>query len=170
MSPQSRAGDDLQRSGAQDDELAVEATTPEEVAKLVTELHDGDRLSAMRDLLEPHHLRIVQQLLASDTGALGPREVAFRNEGLISESTVRDHLRTLAERGLIEKLEPDVETIPNEMPRTFYAASPLAIELLKEMGLWESLGLLYQIYDALERPEDVARIEEWEGRPEPDWV
>jgi hypothetical protein len=70
----------------------------------------------------------------------------------------------------VKKLEPDVETVPNVMPRTFYAASPLAIELLEEMGLWENLGMLYQIYESLERPEDVKRIEEWDGRPIPDWL
>lgn len=141
-----------------------------EITEEVEKLYDGDRLAAMRELLEEHHLRIVQQLLASDTGALSPKEVAFRNEEIISESTVRDHLRKLTEKGFMKKLEPDVERVPNEMPRTFYAASPFSIELLKEMGLWENLGMLYQIYDSLDRPEDVKKIEEWEGRPAPEWL
>lgn len=141
-----------------------------DVAERVAGLYDEARLEAMRELLEEHNLRIVQQLLASDTGALSPKEVAFRNRGIIAESTVRDHLRTLAKKGFVEKLEPDVESIPNEMPRTFYAASPLTIELLQEMGLWENLGMLYQIYNSLDRPEDIQRIEEWDGRPIPEWI
>lgn len=142
----------------------------QKAAEVVEELYDEERLEAKRELLEEHNLRIVQQLLASDTGALSPKEVAFRNEGIISESTVRDHLRELTEKEFVRKLEPDVESIPNTMPRTFYAASPLTIELLQEMGLWENLGMLYQIYDSLDRPEEIRQIEEWERRPIPDWI
>lgn len=160
----------IRRIDAERDETTDDAASSEAAADVVADLYDGERLAAMRALLEEHHLRIVQQLLASETGALSPREVAFRNEGAISESTVRDHLRTLREKGFVEKLRPDVETVPNEMPRTFYAATPFAIELLQEMGLWENLGMLYQIYDALDRPADVARIEGWEDRPTPDWL
>lgn len=136
----------------------------------VEELYDEDRLAAMRELLQEHYLRIVQQLLASDTGALSPKEVAFRNEGIIAESTVRDHLHSLHENGYIVKLEPDVDSIPNTMPRTFYAASEFTIDLLKELGLWENLGMLYQIYDAFQRPDDIKAIEDWDDRPVPDWI
>lgn len=142
----------------------------QKTSEAVEELYDEERLEAKRELLEEHNLRIVQQLLASDTGALSPKEVAFRNENIISESTVRDHLRELTEKEFVSRLEPDVESIPNTMPRTFYAASPLTIELLQEMGLWENLGMLYQIYDSLDRPEEIQQIEEWEGRPSPDWI
>lgn len=142
---------------------------PEAVAEMVDELHDGDRLTAMRELLDEQNLRIVQQLLASETGALSPKEVAFRNRGVISESTVRDHLRALEEKGFVEKLEPNVERIPNDIPRTFYAPSSMAIELLKQMGLWDNLGMLYQLYSALDRPQDIQRIKDWEHRPAPDW-
>lgn len=145
---------------------AKEVTASEQVE----ELYDEDRLAAMRELLREHYLRIVQQILASDTGALSPKEVAFRNEGIIAESTVRDHLHSLHENGYIEKLEPEVDTIPNTIPRTFYAASEFTIDLLKELGLWENLGMLYQIYDVLERPDDIKAIEDWDERPVPDWI
>lgn len=143
---------------------------PQKAAEAVEGLYNEERLEAMRELLQEHNLRIVQQLLASDTGALSPKEVAFRNKSIIAESTVRDHLRELAKKGFVEKLEPDVESIPNTMPQTFYAASPVAIKLLQEMGLWENLGMLYQIYNSLERPEEIQQIERWEGRPKPDWI
>jgi hypothetical protein len=151
---------------------AIESTSEEttSVIDVVNNLHNRKNLESKRKLLEKHNLRIVQQLLASDTGALSPKEVQFRNRGIISESTVRDHLRNLTEEEFTKKLEPDVESIPNEMPRTFYAASLFTIELLQEMGLWENLGMLYQIYDSLERPDEIRRIEEWEERPTPDWM
>lgn len=131
--------------------------------------YDEERLADMRAVLEPRTLRILQQLLASETGALSPKEVAFRNPD-ITESTVRDHLRALTEEGLTEKLDPDVDSIPNTIPRTYYAVSEYGIELLKQVGMYDGIAILYQVYEELDRPEDVQEIEEWEHRPVPDWL
>ncbi|WP_435194152.1 winged helix-turn-helix domain-containing protein [Natronomonas sp. EA1] len=131
--------------------------------------YDEDRLAALRAVLEPRTLRILQQLLASETGALSPKEVAFRNND-ITESTVRDHLRSLTDRDLVEKLEPEVETVPNRIPRTYYAVSEYGIELLKQVGMYDGLAILYQVYQRMDRPEEIRIIEEWENRPRPDWL
>lgn len=131
--------------------------------------YDEERLADMRTVLEPRTLRILQQLLASDTGALSPKEVAFRNPD-VTESTIRDHLRMLTEEGLAEKLEPDVESIPNAIPRTYYAVSEYGIELLKQVGIYDGVAILYQVYQQMDRPEKIRAIEGWEHRPVPDWV
>lgn len=131
--------------------------------------YDEKRLADMRVVLEPRTLRILQQLLASETGALSPKEVAFRNPD-VTESTIRDHLRTLTEEGLTEKLEPGVESIPNAIPRTYYAVSEYGIELLKQVGMYDGVAILYQVYREMDRPEDIQEIEEWEHRPTPDWL
>ena len=131
--------------------------------------YDEERLADMRAVLEPRTLRILQQLLASETGALSPKEVAFRNPD-VTESTVRDHLRTLTEEGLTEKLEPDVDSVPNSIPRTYYAVSEYGIELLKQVGMYDGVAILYQVYQEMDRPEDIQVIEEWEYRPVPDWL
>lgn len=131
--------------------------------------YDEERLADMRTVLEPRTLRILQQLLASETGALSPKEVAFRNSE-ITESTVRDHLRTLTEEGLTEKLEPDIDGIPNTIPRTYYAVSEYGIELLKQVGMYDGVAILYQVYREMDRPEGIREIEEWEHRPVPDWL
>jgi DNA-binding HxlR family transcriptional regulator len=131
--------------------------------------YDEERLADMRAVLEPRTLRILQQLLASEMGALSPKEVAFRNPD-VTESTVRDHLRTLTEEGLTEKLEPDVDSVPNTIPRTYYAVSEYGIELLKQVGVYGGVAVLYQVYQQMDRPEDIRVIEEWEHRPVPDWL
>jgi DNA-binding HxlR family transcriptional regulator len=131
--------------------------------------YDEERLADMRTVLEPRTLRILQQLLASETGALSPKEVAFRNPA-VTESTIRDHLRTLTEEGLVEKLEPDVESIPNTIPRTYYAVSEYGIELLKQVGMYDGVAILYQVYQEMDRPEEILAIEEWEHRPVPGWI
>lgn len=129
--------------------------------------YDEQRLADMRTVLKPRTLRILQQPLASETGALSPKEVAFRNPD-VTESTVRDHLRTLTEQGLTEKLEPDVDSIPNTIPRTYYAVSEYGVELLKQVGMYDGVAILYQVYEQLDRPEEIRTIEEWEHRPVPD--
>lgn len=134
---------------------------------ILNDVFDGDRIQAMRTLLEKHNLRLIQQLLASDTGALSPKEVSWRNKDHISESTVYDHLSNLEDKGFVEKLE---QSGPPDMPSTYYAATPFTITLLKQMGLWENLGILYQVYDAMERPEEIEEIENWDERPKPDWL
>lgn len=131
--------------------------------------YDEERLADMRAVLEPRTLRILQQLLASETGALSPKEVAFRNPD-VTESTVRDHLRTLTEDGLAEKLEPDVDSVPNTIPRTYYAVSEYGIELLNQVGMYDGVAILYQVYQEMDRPEEIRAIEEWEYRPVPDWL
>jgi hypothetical protein len=89
----------IQQIHSASEEPSSSSSGAPEIAEQVRKLYDEDRLAAMRDLLEKHHLRIVQQLLASDTGALSPMEVAFRNEGIVSESTVRDHFGNWRRKG-----------------------------------------------------------------------
>lgn len=147
--------------------MEVDAADPEGAGSTVN--YDEVRLADMRAVLEPRSLRILQQLLASETGALSPKEIAFRNPD-ITESTVRDHLRTLTEEGLTEKLEPGVDSIPNTIPRTYYAVSEYGIELLKQVGMYDGVAVLYQVYQEMDRPEDIRAIEEWEHRPVPGWL
>jgi len=88
----------------------------------------------------------------------------------ITESTVRDHLRTLTEEGLTEKLEPDVDSVQSTIPRTYYAVSEYGIRLLKQVGMYDGIAILYRVYEGTDRPEDIRAIEEWEHRPVPDWL
>lgn len=170
-SPQSRAG------GKEEETAESSAsTTPADLVTVEAEgetgppvSYDEERLSDMQTVLEPRNLRILQQLLASDTGALSPKEVAFRNPD-IDESTVRDHLRELTNADLTEKLTPEVDHIPNRIPRTYYAVSEYGIDLMKSVGVYEGLAIVYQIYDRLDRPEEIRETEEWEHRPVPEWL
>ncbi|MFC6723094.1 hypothetical protein ACFQE1_01540 [Halobium palmae] len=130
---------------------------------------DSDRREDLRELLEPTKLKLIQQILATDWGSLSARELAARNPNL-SESTIRDHLREMAdrERPFVEKLE--AEEREQNMPWTFYAATRYSVSLLKQSGFYEPISILYQAYEAAEKPEDVQAIEEFEHRPIPDWI
>lgn len=140
---------------------------------------DSGRLADLRDVLDQTKLRLLQQILASQTGALAAVELAARNE--ITESTIRDHLRNLQnrERPVVTQLDATTgDPVPNGIPRKYYAVTEYGIDLLRQLGLYEQLGILYDMYEAAdlrlpdteERPTDIEDVETYENRPSPDWL
>lgn len=96
--------------------------------------------------MESRTLRLLQQILAIEWGSLSARELAYRNPE-ITESTVRDHLREMAtrDRPLVAKL--NAKTREQNVPWTYYAVTEYAIELLKELGAYEGISVLYRMYE-----------------------
>lgn len=92
---------------------------------------DGDRTNDLRDILVPAKARLLQQILASTTGALSAVELAARNE--ITESTIRDHLRDLRnrDRPIVMSFEATESLVPNGIPCRYYAVTDYGIKLLK---------------------------------------
>lgn len=133
--------------------------------------YDEDLLADLRYVLQPTRLRLLQQILATDWGSLSPAELAFRNPD-VSESTIRDHLRemTARDRPTTAKLAVADGKREQAIPRTFYAVTEYGIELLETVGMYDGLSLLYQLYENVERPEEIVKIERFEHRPEPDWL
>ncbi|EMA14179.1 hypothetical protein C435_16130 [Haloarcula marismortui ATCC 33799] len=131
---------------------------------------DEDHISDKREILHPTRLRLLQQILATEWGSLSARELAFRNDDL-EESTVRDHLRDMANRSrpFVEKLSVKEGCRKQGLPWTFYAVTEYGIELLKEVGAYDGISVLYQMYNNLDS-EKISEIEEFEHRPEPDWL
>lgn len=140
---------------------------------------NADRLSDLRTILTETKARLLQQILASPTGALSAVELAARND--ITESTIRDHLRDLThrDRPIVQTLDAETdERVPNGIPRKYYAVTEYGIDLLKQVGLYEQIGILYDMYEAadLELPDaddrsvSIHDIEEYEHRPTPDWL
>lgn len=131
---------------------------------------DTERVEDKRAILEPTHLRLLQQILATDWGSLSAPELAYRNTDL-SESTVRDHLREMAERErqFVVKLTVADGERAQGIPWTYYAVSEYGVELLKEVGAYEGITVLYQMYDRMESGP-IAEIEQFDHRPTPDWL
>lgn len=142
----------------------------DEVEELLEQREEAleHEVDAMRGLLDAGRFQIIQQLIASDTGALSVPEIMFRSDR--AESTIRAHLSKLEEDGYVTRLEPTVETVPRDMPSVFYTVTPKTLYFIRRVGLWDVHGMLYQLYDSLERTDKVAKIEEWDGRPIPEWT
>lgn len=142
--------------------------------------HDIDqtRLAALRTILHPAKLRLLQQILASPTGALSAPELAARNE--ITDSTIRDHLQVLENHDpqIITALKPTESPVPHGIPRRYYAVTNYGTNLLKQTGQYEPVGVLYDAYEAADlelpiqedHPVTLEDIETYEHRPEPSWL
>jgi hypothetical protein len=133
---------------------------------------DEQRIRDLRDLLEPRKVKLLQQILATEWGSLSPAELAVRNPE-VTDSTIRDHLRTMAqrERPFVVKLEDEEQKhAGGDLPWTYYAVTEYGVELLEQTGFYDSITLLYQAYDAAETPEEIRHIEAYDGRPTPDWL
>jgi len=140
---------------------------------------DSSRLVDLREILTTTKLRLLQQILASPTGALSAVELAARN--IITESTIRDHLRELANRDepIVKTLDPETnDPVPNGIPRKYYAVTEYGIGLLKQVGMYDQIGILYDIYEAADlqlpsaddRTVSIEDIEDYPHRPSPDWL
>ena len=140
---------------------------------------DTARLSDLRAILTQTKVRLLQQILASPTGALSAVELAARNE--ITESTIRDHLRDLAhrDRPIIQTMDAETDApVPIGIPRKYYAVTEYGIDLLEQVGLYEQIGILYDMYEAADLnlpdaddcPVTIHDIEAYEHRPTPNWL
>lgn len=68
--------------------------------------------------------------------------------------------------------------VPNGIPRKYYTVPEYGIELLRQVNLYEQIGILYDMYEAADlslpssetRPVDIEEIEDFDYRPRPDWL
>lgn len=130
------------------------------------DLPDADRIDRLRAVLDETRLRLLQQILAHDTGALSVEELDYRNAD-VAERTIDYHLRQLDEEGVVERTKVDGGR--NDLPNTYWAVTPTGVDLLEQLGFYEEVAVLSAADDALERTDRIREIEAYDRRPEPDW-
>lgn len=122
-------------------------------------------LADLRSILDRTRCIILQQILAHESGVLSRAELEARNPD-VNESTLQYHIDTLAERGILRKL--DAPENKRDLPSVFYAVSERGIELLEQVNLYDEIAVWNQVYSQVPTPEGLEKIEEME-RPEPVW-
>jgi len=108
-------------------------------------------------------VRLLQQILACDSGALSAEEISYRNTDF-TEDEIRERLEELQREGYVTAL--CAESVQDGMPSTFWTVTPPGVEYLKDAGLYEDVEILASADDALERSERILEIEEYHGRPD----
>ena len=145
--------------------------TPDDITDLAG--YDEQQLEDQRAVLEPTRLKIMQTILATEWGSLSAPEIAVRVS--VSESTVRDRLREMVERErpFVKKYVVAEEAREQNVPWTFFGVTEYGADLLKEVGMYDVITALYQLYSRLDYGEEadrIRRIEKFENRPNPDWL
>ena len=126
-----------------------------------------DELDDLRFVLEQTRVILCQQILAHDAGALSAAELEYRNPDL-DDSTIQYHLSEMAGRGVVTKLKIPTGERQRDLPSTFWAVTEKGIDLLERANLLDEVLVWQEMYDRLERTDEIARIEAMD-RPEPDW-
>jgi len=107
---------------------------------------DTERLDRLRVLLNETRLRLLQQILASDEGALSVEELAYRNTDR-SEQTIDYHLRELEDYDVVTRLKADDPR--NDLPSTYWAVTDIGMKVLQQLGFYEEIAVVSEADDAL---------------------
>lgn len=114
-------------------------------------------MSTHEMLLEDDNLLLMQQLISNDWGALPLEELLFINPDSDREE-ITSILDDLKSQGYVEVLEEDT---PEGVPSKFYTATTKAEEGFKELGLWDTMAVLYQVYNSLDTTNRIDSIREY---------
>jgi len=82
-----------------------------------------------------------------------------------SDSTIRGHLDALVEAGVVERVELQSERRRRDLPHVFYGITAEGREFLDRHGLLRASETLREVYDAVERTDEIQRYED-APRPE----
>lgn len=107
-------------------------------------------------LTQETRFTLVQNILAHPKQLPSLKELDYYNPSK-SKSTIRNHLDTLAEHGLVEERVLREDERKRDLPWKFYGLTDVATELLREANLLEAEETLQDIYELLELNEEIAR-------------
>lgn len=94
---------------------------------------------------------LMQQILSTETATRSAVELAaLRGEAV---KTVRDRLDRLTadDEPLITTIETD-KPVSQDVPKQYYAVTSRGVDVLKEMGMYDQIGILYDMYEAADEP------------------
>lgn len=131
---------------------------------------DLDWLAERRDRLnvatQETRFRILQKILGHPEQLPTLKELDYFLMGK-SESTIRDHLETLSEAGVVTRVELPEERRTRDTPHVFYGLTEEGREALRATGLVETEDVLQE---ATLRTELRPDVKAYMDAPRPDWA
>ena len=76
-----------------------------------------------------------------------------------SDSTIRGHLDALVDAGVLERVELPPERRSRDLPHVFYGITAEGQEFLDRHGLLRARETLRDVYDAVEKTDEIERYE-----------
>lgn len=101
---------------------------------------------------------LLQDLLGHPSGLPSLKELDYVNPSK-SRSTIHGHLQNLIEVGVVEAATLSDERRSRDLPYTFYGVTDEGRDFLERHGLLRAEETLREIYDRVEKTEEIERYE-----------
>ena len=112
----------------------------------------------LRVVTQETRFALLQDVLGHPEGLPTLKELDYANPSK-SGSTIRGHLDALVEAGVVERVELPPDRRSRDLPHVFYGISDEGREFLDRHGLLRARETLREVYDAVEKTDEIRRYE-----------
>ena len=101
---------------------------------------------------------LLQDILGHPSELATLKELDYVNPSK-SQTTIRQHLQQLVDAGIVKEVLLPEDRRQNDLPFKFYGISESGRQFLDEHKLLRAQDTLREIYDNVEKPDDIKRYE-----------
>ena len=127
-----------------------------------TSNHPPSDLESVRERLnvvtQETRFALLQDILGHPSELPTLKELDYVNPSK-SQTTIRQHLQQLVDAGIVEEVLLSEDRRQNDLPYKFYGISESGRQFLEEHKLHRAQGTLREIYDRVEKTENITRYE-----------
>ncbi|WP_306061134.1 helix-turn-helix domain-containing protein [Natronococcus wangiae] len=124
--------------------------------------HPPSDLESVRERLnvvtQETRFALLQDILGHPSELPTLKELDYVNPSK-SQTTIRQHLRQLVDVGIVEEVLLSEDRRQNDLPYKFYGISESGRQFLEEHKLLRAQDTLRDIYDRVEKTDDIKRYE-----------
>ena len=124
--------------------------------------HSPSELEFVRERLnvvtQETRFALLQDILGHPSELPTLKELDYVNPSK-SQTTIRQHLQQLVDAGIVEEVLLPEDRRQNDLPYKFYGISESGRQFLEEYKLLRAQDTLREIYDRVEKTEDIKRYE-----------
>jgi DNA-binding transcriptional ArsR family regulator len=124
--------------------------------------HTPSDLESVRERLtvvtQETRFALLQDILGHPSELATLKELDYVNPSK-SQTTIRQHLQQLVDAGIVEEVLLPEDRRQNDLPYKFYGISESGRQFLDEHKLLRAQDTLREIYDNVEKPDDIKRYE-----------
>lgn len=124
--------------------------------------HTPSDLESVRERLnvvtQETRFALLQDILGHPSGLPTLKELDYVNPSK-SQTTIRQHLQQLVDAGIVEEVFLPEDRRQNDLPYKFYGISESGRQFLEEHDLLRAQDTLREIYDRVEKTDDIRRYE-----------
>jgi DNA-binding transcriptional ArsR family regulator len=124
--------------------------------------HTPSDLESVRERLtvvtQETRFALLQDILGHPSELATLKELDYVNPSK-SRTTIRQHLQQLVDAGIVEEVLLPEDRRQNDLPYKFYGISESGRQFLEEHKLLRAQDTLREIYDNVEKPDDIKRYE-----------